>query len=267
MTSLYNKSSTVIFYASIALRKLSALAVLPHQSLLCPLLHRSSVAFEELHSYHHTTSALEALSFMMMHWLQSVRSNSQSSFLQLLNATSDLHGEAHLSVIHQSVAREISLLSDSADSLGKRDRDRISDDDDAQNFSTVLKSIDALLLLPSLLNAALPGLDPNDSSKASATIRFYISMLAFTPLLPVSSAQSHSNPLIKSLCDKFSTIADDLSDWSCRFFDHVLHYVSNRAPVSSSIGGLDDLGTEDSSAFSTSVFFLRSYVHLLSASF
>ncbi len=255
MTSLYNKSSTVIFYASISLRKLSALAVLPHQSLLCPLLHRSSVAFEELHSYHHTTSALEALSFMMMHWLQSVRSNSQSSFLQLLNATSDLHGEAHLSVIHQSVAREISLLSDSADSLGKRDRDRISDDDDAQNFSTVLKSIDALLLLPSLLNAALPGLDPNDSSKASATIRFYISMLAFTPLLPVSSAQSHSNPLIKSLCDKFSTIADDLSDWSCRFFDHVLHYVSNRAPVSSSIGGLDDLGTEDSSAFSTSVFF------------
>jgi hypothetical protein len=255
MTSLYNKSSTVIFYASVALRKLSALAVLPHQSLLCPLIDRSSVAFEELHSYHHTTSALEALSFLMMQWLQSVRANSQSSFLQLLTSTSDLHGESHLSVIHQSVAREIGLLSDSANSLGKRCRDFITDDDDSQNLSTLRKPIDALLLLPSLLNAALPGLDPNDSSKASATIRFYISMLAFTPLLPVSSVPSHSNPLIKSLCDNFSTIADDLSDWSCRFLDQVFHYVSNRAPVSSSIGGLDDLGTEDSSAFSTSVFF------------
>jgi hypothetical protein len=255
MTSLYSKSSTVIFYASSALRKISALAVLPHQSLLCPLIDRSFTAFEELQSYHHTTSALEALSFLMMQWLQSVRVNAQSSYLQLLPATSEVHGENHIAVIHQSIAREISVLSQSGNSLGKRDRDLISDDHDAHDFSTLHKPHDALLLLPSLLNAALPGLDPNDSSKASSTIRFYISMLAFTPLLPVPSAQTHANPLMKSLCHKFSTIADDLSDWSCRFLDQVFHYVSNRAPVSSSISGLDNLGTDDSSAFSTSVFF------------
>jgi hypothetical protein len=222
---------------------------------LCPLIDRSFTAFEELQSYHHTTSALEALSFIMMPWLQSGRMNSQSLFLQLLSSTSGLHGEVHLSTIHQSIAREIGVLSQNANTLGKRDRNLISDEIDAHNFSASRKPHDALLMLPSLLNAALPGLDPNDSSKASSTIRFYLSMLAFTPLLPVPSAQSHSNPLVKSLCHKFSAIADDLSDWGCRFLDQVFHYVSNRAPVSSSISGLDNLGTDDSSAFSTSIFF------------
>jgi hypothetical protein len=255
MTSLYSKSSTVIFYASVALRKISSLAVLPDQSLLCPIIDRSFAAFEELQSYHHTTSALEALSFLMMQWLQSARINSQSSFSQVFKSTSDLHGEDHLSVIHQSIAREINVLSHFADSMGKRDRDMICDDNEPHNFSSLRKPQDILLMLPSMLNAALPGLDPNDSSKASSTIRFYISMLAFTPLLPVSSAHSHSNPFTKSLCHKFSTISDDLSDWSCRFLDQVFHYVSNRAPVSSSISGLDDLGSDDNSAFSTSVFF------------
>jgi hypothetical protein len=255
MTSLYSKSSTVIFYASSALRKLSLLAVAPHQSLLYMLIDRSILAFEELQSYHHTTSALEALSFSMMQWLQSIRINSQSSFLQLLNLTADLHGEALLSTIHQSIAREIDALSHSAHALGKRDRQLVLEDVEVQNFSTCRKPIDTLLMLPSLLNAALPGLDPNDSSKASSTIRFYISMLAFTPLLPVPPGQTHSNPLLKSLCNKFSTIADDLSDWSSRFLDQVFHFVSNRAPVSSSIGGLDDLATDENSAFSNSIFF------------